>query len=144
MPVIRGLQKTTLLDYPGQVAATVFTGGCNMRCPFCHNMNLVSSNELPEFSEEYILDFLAKRHGILDGVCITGGEPTLYPDLPDFISSIKEPVIGKRSLDIHGNIVDKLFIRKTPEHIGISTVSIKLNHITEFFDGGDKVRKIRV
>ena len=61
-----------------------------MRCPFCHNMNLVTSNDLPEYSMEYILDFLAKRHGVLDGVCITGGEPTLYPDLPDFISSVKE------------------------------------------------------
>ena len=89
MPVIRGLQKTTLLDYPGQVAATIFTGGCNMRCPFCHNMNLVTSDALPEYSEEYILNFLAKRHGVLDGVCITGGEPTLYPDLPELISSIK-------------------------------------------------------
>lgn len=90
MLIIRGLQKTTLLDYPGKVAATVFLGGCNMRCPFCHNMNLVCSDDLPEFSEEDILRFLSSRTGILDGVCITGGEPTLYKDLPNFIRSIKD------------------------------------------------------
>ena len=86
---IQGLQKTTLLDYPEHVAATVFLGGCNMRCPFCHNMNIVTAAD-PLFSEEYIMEFLSKRLGILDGVCITGGEPTLYTGLPDFIRQIKE------------------------------------------------------
>ena len=86
---ISGLQKTTLLDYPGHVAATIFLGGCNFRCPFCHNMNIVlEANQ--EYSREEILKFLTKRSGILDGVCITGGEPTLYNDLPDFIHEIKE------------------------------------------------------
>lgn len=85
---IKGIQKTTLLDYPGHVAATFFLGGCNFRCPFCHNMNLVTGNEA-DISEEEIKEFLKKRQGIIDGVCITGGEPTLYPELPDFISKIK-------------------------------------------------------
>jgi len=86
---ISGLQKTTLLDFPGKVACTVFLAGCNLRCPFCHNAALVTS--VPEFTmdEKEFFAFLRKRQGILDGVCITGGEPTLRPDLPDFIAKIK-------------------------------------------------------
>lgn len=87
---IHGLNKTTLLDYPGYVAATVFTGGCNFRCPFCHNKNLVLTGMgNPLISEEEIFGFLKKRAGILKGVCITGGEPTLQTDLPDFIRKVK-------------------------------------------------------
>ena len=86
---ISGLQKTTLLDYPGHVAATIFLGGCNFRCPFCHNMNIVLEAS-QEYTKEDILKFLTKRSGVLDGVCITGGEPTLYNDLPDFIQEIKK------------------------------------------------------
>lgn len=107
MPVIRGLQKTTLLDFPGKVAATVFVGGCNMRCPFCHNMNLVTGVNLPEFTEEYILKFLSSRAGILDGVCITGGEPTLYKDLPDFIIKIRDLGFAVK-LDTNGTNPDML------------------------------------
>jgi len=88
---IHGLQKTTLLDYPGKVAATVFFGGCNYRCPFCHNMNLVKHPESePSISEQEVLTFLKSRKSILDGVCITGGEPTLQKDLIPFIYKIKE------------------------------------------------------
>ena len=85
---ILGLNKTTLLDYPEHVAATVFTGGCNFRCPFCHNMDLVLGEVEPALSTEDFFAFLEKRKGILDGVCITGGEPTLQKDLPDFILSL--------------------------------------------------------
>ncbi len=89
--IINGLQKTTLLDYPTKVAATVFFGGCNFRCPFCHNMNLVlHPEEALSLTEEEILSFLKSRQGILDGVCITGGEPTLQKDLPAFIGKIKD------------------------------------------------------
>lgn len=89
--VIHGLQKTTLLDYPGHVAATLFTGGCNFRCPFCHNGDLVlNPGGQPQIPMEEIMAFLKKRQGILDGVCITGGEPTLQPDLEDFIREVKE------------------------------------------------------
>ena len=97
---IQGLQKTTLLDYPGCVAATVFFGGCNMRCPFCHNMDIVE-NSMAAYSDKDILDFLSTREGILDGVCITGGEPTLCSDLPSFIARIKD--LGFRvKLDTNG------------------------------------------
>ena len=87
---ILGLNKTTLLDYPEHVAATAFTGGCNFRCPFCHNMDLVLGEVEPALSTEDFLAFLEKRKGILDGVCITGGEPTLQKDLPDFIRGIRD------------------------------------------------------
>lgn len=85
---IAGLQKMTLLDYPGKVACTVFLPGCNYRCPFCHNGGLLES--APEaLAEEELLTFLEKRRGLLDGVCITGGEPTLQPDLPCLLANIK-------------------------------------------------------
>lgn len=87
---IRGLQKTTLIDYPGKIACTIFFSGCNFRCPFCHNKDLVlESKSLPQFSEEEILNFLKSRQGILEGVVLTGGEPTLYPNLKVFIKKIK-------------------------------------------------------
>jgi pyruvate formate lyase activating enzyme len=88
---ICGFNKTTLLDYPGKVAASVFLGRCNFRCPFCHNSSLVlHADQQPEISRKEILDFLKKRQGILDGVCISGGEPTLAEDLADFLKEIKE------------------------------------------------------
>ena len=87
---IHGLNKTTLLDYPEHVACTVFTGHCNFRCPFCHNGDLVlDPGNQPTISEEEFFSFLDKRSAMLDGVAITGGEPTLQKDLPDFISRVK-------------------------------------------------------
>lgn len=88
---IHGLNKTTLLDYPGHVAATVFLGGCNFRCPFCQNGDLVLNPEgQPLIGRDEALGFLEKRKGILTGVCITGGEPTLAGGLGDFLREIKE------------------------------------------------------
>ena len=88
---IHGFTKTTLLDYPGHMAATIFTGNCNLRCPFCHNSELVLDPDVfPREDEDLILAFLRKRHGILKGVCITGGEPTLQPDLAEYIRKIKD------------------------------------------------------
>ena len=87
---IYGLNKTTLLDYPGRVAATIFLGGCNFRCPFCQNSSLVlNPSSQPELSVTEVLSFLKKRQGILEGVCVTGGEPTLSPDLPEFLAEIR-------------------------------------------------------
>lgn len=88
--IIHGLQKTTLLDYPGHVASTIFFGGCNFRCTFCHNMNLVlNAGSEPQISEEELFAHLNSRKKILDGVCITGGEPTLQADLVPFVEKIK-------------------------------------------------------
>ena len=87
---IHGFQKTTLLDYPEHVAATIFLGGCNFRCPFCHNGQLVLEPASQSvISEEEVFAYLEKRCGILEGVCITGGEPTLQEGLADFIRKIK-------------------------------------------------------
>ncbi len=100
--LIHGFNKTTLLDYPGLVAATVFTGGCNFRCPFCQNGDLVlNPMSQPLIPEEEVLSHLKKRKGITQGLCITGGEPTLNPDLKDFIKKVKD--IGlKVKLDTNG------------------------------------------
>ena len=99
---ISGLQKLTLLDFPGRLAATVFLGGCNFRCPFCHNATLVlSPGECEKISEEEFFEFLSSRKGKLTGVCITGGEPTLYPGLKDFIRKIKNMSFSVK-LDTNG------------------------------------------
>ena len=99
---IYGFIKSTLLDYPRHLAATIFVGGCNMRCPFCHNASLVlRSNTQPIIPTDEVLTYLAKRRGILEGVCITGGEPSLNPDLPLFIKQIKELGL-KVKLDTNG------------------------------------------
>ena len=106
--LIAGLQKLTLLDFPGTVACTVFTGGCNFRCPFCHNAPLV----LPELmgqdtDEEQVLAFLKKRQGILDGVAITGGEPLLHKDIAFFLEKVR--ALGyKIKLDTNGSFPDRL------------------------------------
>ena len=105
---VSGLQKLTLLDYPGLIACTIFTPGCNFCCPFCHNSALVvDSAKADIIPTEQILSFLKDRFGRLDGVCITGGEPLLQPDLEDFIRRIKD--IGyKVKLDTNGYLPDKL------------------------------------
>lgn len=87
---IVGLQKLTLLDFPGKVACTVFLGGCNFRCPFCHNSDLLDGKAEALMDDAAFLDFLKKRKGLLDAVCVSGGEPTLQPELPRFLKSIKE------------------------------------------------------
>ena len=99
---IHGFQKLTLLDYPGHLAATIFLGGCNMHCPFCQNASLVLNPSLQSsIPSDEVLSALKKRRNVLEGVCISGGEPTLYPELPDFIKSVK--CLGyKVKLDTNG------------------------------------------
>lgn len=103
-----GLQKLTLLDYPGKTACTVFTGGCNFRCPFCHNASLVADIDGADtYSEEEILGFLSKRTGLLDGVCITGGEPLMHSGIAEFIKKVKD--MGyKVKLDTNGTFPEML------------------------------------
>lgn len=105
---IFGLQKLTLLDFPGHVACTVFTGGCNFRCPFCHNSPLVVSiAEQESYDESEILDFLEKRRGILDGVAVSGGEPLLAPRLDEFLVKIRGMGYAVK-LDTNGSLPDRL------------------------------------
>ncbi len=100
--IIKGFQPTTLLDYPGHISALVFTAGCTFRCPFCYNKSLVeNSPDLEELDEKKILDLIKRRSKLIEGVVISGGEPTMYKDLPDFIKKIKELGL-KVKLDTNG------------------------------------------
>ena len=104
---VQGFQKLTLLDYPGRTACTVFTGGCNLRCPFCHNAGLVRTPMEYPNAEQEALAYLQKRRGILDGVCVTGGEPLLQPDLADFLRRVRELGYAVK-LDTNGSLPDRL------------------------------------
>lgn len=120
--LIVGFNKTTLLDYPGRTASTIFVGGCNFRCPFCHNGGLVLNPlSLESYSEEEIIEFLQKRKKVLKGVCITGGEPTLHADLQDFILKIKN--LGYQvKLDTNGyapDILKKLLDEKLLDYVAM-------------------------
>lgn len=132
---IQGFNKTTLLDYPKHLASTIFIGGCNMRCPFCHNSSLVLHPEaVPAIPVDDVLSHLNKRKNVLDGVCITGGEPTLFAyELTQLIKSIKDLGL-KIKLDTNGtnpallkNLVDNklidyiaLDIKNSRENYGLS------------------------
>lgn len=106
--VIQGLQKLTLLDYPGKVACTVFTAGCNFRCPFCHNASLViDTHKNEEISVEEVYAFLRKRKGVLDGVCVSGGEPLIQSEIEGFLWNIKGMGYSVK-LDTNGSFPDKL------------------------------------
>lgn len=109
--VIAGFQKLTLIDYPGKLATTVFTVGCSFRCPFCHNPELVLSSKYNVSSikntEKEFFDFLKSRKNKLDGVCITGGEPTIQPDIVEFIKKIKKMGYAVK-LDTNGTRPDVL------------------------------------
>ncbi len=129
--MISGLQKMTLLDFPGKVACTVFLQGCNYRCPFCHNSELLGGAQEEFMSEEEFFAFLEKRKGLLDGVAVSGGEPTLYKGLPAFLARIKAMGFAVK-LDTNGSrpqvlkeLVDKglldyvaMDVKNGPQHYG--------------------------
>ena len=132
-----GLQKMTLLDFPGRVACTVFTVGCNLRCPFCHNSSLVLTPELPELSLEEFFAFLRKRQGLLDGVAVTGGEPLLHPELERFLA-----LAGERGfrviLTTNGTLLDQvgpvLLAAPALHKLNLSLHSFEANGGTELED----------
>ena len=130
---IAGLQKLTLLDFPGKVACTVFTGGCNFRCPFCHNAQLVL---LPDghdsLDTEEFFTFLGRRQGILDGVCVTGGEPLLHPELEEIIK-IADGMQGETALKITTN--GTLLSRRADEIISAAPHKISIS--VHSFEEGD-------
>lgn len=123
-----GLQKITLLDYPGKVAATVFTLGCNFYCPFCHNPELVNSvliKKQPKISDQQVLDFLKERQGLLEALVITGGEPTLHFQLKDFISKVKKLNFLVK-LDTNGSnsqILEDLITNKLVDYVAMDIKS---------------------
>ena len=101
-----GIQKLTLLDYPGKLACTIFTTGCNYRCPFCHNAALVT-HPSEQVSADEVLEFLKKRRGVLQGVCVSGGEPLLQPDTPELLAQIRNLGYSVK-LDTNGSFPDRL------------------------------------
>lgn len=147
---IHGLQKLTLLDYPEKAACTIFTAGCNFRCPFCHNASLVTHIDLHnEMQKEQVLEFLRKRQGILDGVCISGGEPLLQPDIEEFLVEVKN--IGYAvKLDTNGSnavllrrlveqgLIDyvAMDIKNAPDKYGES-IGIKGYHLENILQSAD-------
>ncbi len=102
---IFGINKLTLMDFPDRTACILFVGGCNMRCPFCHNSGIVASGS--PIDQQEIVDYLTKRRAMLDGVVISGGEPTIYPDLPQYIASIRAMGFAIK-LDTNGTHPDML------------------------------------
>lgn len=105
--LIKGFQKLTLLDFPGKTACTVFTGGCNLRCPFCHNAGLVTKMDTEIIPESEVFEHLKKRQGILDGIAITGGEPLLQGDIEEFLRKVRELEYAIK-LDTNGSFPEKL------------------------------------
>ena len=119
---ICGLQKLAMVDYPGKLAATVFTGGCNLRCPFCHNALLVTRlTESPQLDLQEVLDFLKSRRGILDGVVLSGGEPLLQPGAADFLAAVKDMGFDTK-LDTNGcypDILADILSRKLADYVAM-------------------------
>lgn len=108
MSMIHGFQKMTLLDYPGKVACTMFTAGCNLRCPFCHNAFLVTKvDQTPAWDEAELLAYLEKRQGVLDGVCISGGEPLLHDNVLEWMRRIRQYDLAIK-LDTNGTYPERL------------------------------------
>ena len=130
--LILGLQKTTLLDYPGKVASTIFTGGCNFKCPYCHNSELVMPPaDAMAYSMDEIFDHLNKKKKVLDGVCITGGEPTLHRDLPEFIKQIKDMGLLVK-LDTNGTNPD--MVQSLIDNRLIDYVAMDIKHSKEKYN----------
>ena len=141
---IAGLQKTTLLDYPGKVACTVFLPGCNLRCPFCHNASLVLNPGPGQMSEEAFFAFLTKRRGILDGVCVTGGEPTLHRELPEFLAKIRGMGFSVK-LDTNGTrpeVLRQILDRGLVDYVAMD-IKAGPEHYAEACGGVDALNPVR-
>lgn len=139
---IQGLQKLTLLDYPEHTACTVFTAGCNFRCPFCHNASLVVNiPKETENSQDEFFTFLQKRKGILDGVCVSGGEPLLQPDIERFIKKIKDMGFAVK-LDTNGSFPDKLIHLVEEGLVDYVAMDIKNSPETYAFTAGTETLDI--
>ena len=109
--MIKSFLGTSIIEYPGKIASVVFIGGCNLRCPFCHNLELVLPElieTVPDIPEDEVIEALKKRKGFIDGVSITGGEPLLLPEVPAFLKRIKEEVGLDIKIDTNGTMPDKL------------------------------------
>ena len=141
--IIKSINKTTLLDYPGKVAATIFLAGCNMNCSFCHNKDLIRMDESNSISKIELFEFLEKRKNELDGVCITGGEPTLNSDLLSLIKDIKN--LGYLvKLDTNGtnpDMVSYLINEKLVDYIAMD-IKTSFEHYKEITNSNNNVQDI--
>lgn len=141
---INGIQKLTLLDYPEKCACTVFLAGCNLRCPFCHNASLVLGGAPVAMDEAEFFAFLKKRRGLLDGVCVTGGEPTLRKDLPEFLRKIREAGYLIK-LDTNGtnpNMLRQLMDENLVDHVAMDIKSSPARY-AETCGGVDVLRAVQ-
>ncbi len=140
--IIAGLQKTTLIDYPGKIAATVFLAGCNFRCDWCYSSELVLPEKIknqPRISEKDFFGFLEQRKGLLDGIVICGGEPTINKDLPDFIRKIKK-LNYLVKLDTNGSnpkMLKQLIDGKLIDYVAMDVKLPKEKYSRVFFDNTD-------
>jgi pyruvate formate lyase activating enzyme len=127
MVVIKGIQKTSLIDYPGKICTVLFTAGCNMHCPFCQNPDLIlNPDKMPELDEEKIISFLKKRKKWVDGVCVTGGEPLIYEDILDLIRKIKKETGLLVKVDTNGlnpKLLKKIIDEKIVDYIAMDIKS---------------------
>lgn len=145
--LIKGLQKLTLVDYPKHIAATIFLYGCNFKCSYCHNPELVKSAEakkIKTYNEQEILDFLKERKNFLDGVCITGGEPTLCKNLPSLLKKIKKLGYAIK-LDTNGTnpkMLKKLIKKKLVDYVAID-IKAPLNKYKEITKANANIKSIR-
>ncbi len=146
-----GFQKISLIDYPGQIVAIAFTGGCNFRCPFCHNPELVLPELMEDeqvFSEEEILDYLGKRKGFLDGISITGGEPTMHSELPEFIRKVKalEMVVKLDTNGTNPEMIKELINKKLVDYLAmdIKNSLVKYAETVGLKEAGFKILKSKI
>ncbi len=143
--LLGGLQKTTLIDYPGKVACTVFSVGCNFRCPFCYSSELVLPEKIerqPKIREKDFFDFLKQRQGMLEAVVLCGGEPTIHKDLPNFIKKIKKLKFAVK-LDTNGSNPDMLEKLIKEELIDYAAMDIKAPRKKyDFFSGAKLLEKV--
>jgi pyruvate formate lyase activating enzyme len=144
MVLIGGLQKTSLVDYPGNIVATIFLQGCNFKCHFCHNPELLSKGTNNNISEEEVLSFLDSKKRLIDGVCITGGEPTIHNDLIDFIKKIKDKGFLVK-LDTNGSnpdMVKELIDKKLVDYIAMD-VKVKFDNYYVVAGNNINIEKIK-
>lgn len=128
MVILKGIQKTSMIDYPGKISTILFVGNCNMRCPFCQNPDLILNFEsLPTLDENEILNFLKKRKKWIDGVCITGGEPLIYSDIPELLKKIKNLgfLIKLDTNGLNPNLLKKIIDEKLVDYIAMDIKSDK-------------------
>ena len=143
--ILGGLQKTTLIDYPGKIACTVFTSGCNFRCPFCYSSELVLPEEIkkqPQVLEKDFFDFLGERQGMLEGVVLCGGEPTIHKDIIDFARKIKKLKFAIK-LDTNGSspkVLENLIKEKLIDYAAMDIKSPKEKY--DFFSGAKLLKNV--